>query len=74
MHIERVTLPGVGTSMRFPTQAGPSVGVILYLDGRRELVVYSVEDPDTVHTTLRLTEQEAHELSAILFPHHVVEA
>lgn len=74
MRIERVPLPGVGTSVRFRTEAGPSVGVILHHDGHRELVVYSVEDPDTVHTTLRLTELEAHELSAILFPHHVVEA
>lgn len=70
MRIERVPLPGVGTRVRFPTQAGQWVGVIQHTDGHRELLVYTTDDSDTVHTTVRLTEPEAHELSEILFPHH----
>jgi len=70
MRLERVTLPGVGHSVRFATGAGAWVGVIRHHDGHRELVVYAVDDPDTVRTALRLTEQEAHELAEVLFPHH----
>jgi Putative regulatory, ligand-binding protein related to C-terminal domains of K+ channels len=70
MRIERVPLPGVGTRARFATQAGRWIGVILHADGQRELLVYSVHDSDTVQTTVRLTEQEAHELAEILFSHH----
>jgi TrkA domain protein len=74
MELERVTLPGVGTSVRFPTGAGPLVGVVRHFDGHRELVVYAVDDPDTVRTALRLTEREAHELAEILYPHqHMTE-
>ena len=70
MRIERVPLPGVGTTVRFATEAGPAVGVVLHHDGHRELVVYSAEDPDTVRTSVRLTKQEAHELAEVLYPHH----
>jgi TrkA domain protein len=73
MQLERVSLPGVGTSVRFPTRAGPWIGVLRHLDGQRELVVYAVDDPDTVRVALRLTEQEAHELAEILYPHHGAE-
>lgn len=74
MHLERTTLPGVGTMVRFPSAAGPWVGVIHHHDGHRELVVYAVDDPDTVQNSLRLTEIEAHELAEILYPHHSDEA
>jgi TrkA domain protein len=70
MRIERVPLPGIGTRVRFATASGTWVGVIQHTDGHRELLVYSADDSDTVHTSVRLTEQEAHELSEILFPHH----
>lgn len=70
MHLERVPLPGVGDTVRFPSAAGPWIGVIRHHDGHRELVVYAVNDRDTVQFTLRLSEQEAHELAEILYSHH----
>jgi hypothetical protein len=70
MRLERLTLPGVGTRFRFPTNAGKWVGVIRHLDGRRELVVYAVDDPDTVRVSVSLTPREAHELAESLAPHH----
>lgn len=70
MRLERVALPGVGTMIRFPVKTGMWVGVIQHTDGHRELVVYTADDPDTAHLSLRLTEQEAHELSEVLYSHH----
>jgi TrkA domain protein len=70
MRIERVPLPGIGTRIRFATATGRWVGVIQHADGHRELLLYAPNDSDTVQTSVRLTEQEAHELSEILFPHH----
>jgi TrkA domain protein len=70
MRFERVTLPGIGTNIRFVTATGVWVGVILHNDGQRELLIYSANDPDRVQVSLRLTEQEAHELSEILYSHH----
>jgi K+/H+ antiporter YhaU regulatory subunit KhtT len=70
MRIERVPLPGIGTRLRFATTSGTWVGVIQHTDGHRELLVYAASDSDTVQTSVRLTEQEAHELSEILYSHH----
>jgi len=62
MRIERVPLPGIGTRLRFATTSGTWVGVIQH--------TYAASDSDTVQTSVRLTEQEAHELSEILYSHH----
>lgn len=70
MRVERVNLPGIGTHVRFPLQSGRWVGVVQHPDGHRELLVYAKDDPDTVHTAVRLAQQEAHELAEMLFSHH----
>ena len=73
MRLERVLLPGVGTRLRFATRAGLWIGVIRHLNGNRDLVVYRADDPDTVQTAIRLTEQESHELAEVLYPHSAEE-
>lgn len=73
MRLERVSLPGIGTQVRFATRSGLWIGVIRHLNGHRDLVIYRVDDPDTVQTTIRLTEQESHELAEVLYPHHSAE-
>lgn len=70
MDAQRTDLPGIGTNFRFQTEAGKWVGVIRHVDGRRELVVYAKDDPDTVRASLTLTAQEAHELGYILAARH----
>lgn len=66
MHLERTELPGVGTTLRFATAAGKWIGVIHHFDGRRELVVYALGDPDTVRASVPLTPDEAHKLADLL--------
>jgi TrkA domain protein len=70
MHLERTTLPGVGDAVRFRSEAGAWLGVIQHHGGHRELVIYALDDADTVQTSVRLTEDEAHELAEILYSHH----
>lgn len=70
MDAERTDLPGIGTNYRFQTEAGTWVGVIRHVDGHRELVVYAMDDPDTVRVSLMLTAQEAHDLGYILAARH----
>jgi TrkA domain protein len=69
MHLERIPLRGVGTNLRFATHAGRWIGVVRHHDGRRELVFYALDDPDTVRTALTLTRHEAHELADALGTH-----
>ena len=66
MHLERTELPGIGTALRFHTAVGKWIGVIHRFDGKRELVVYVLGDPDTVRASVPLTPDEAHELADLL--------
>ena len=74
MHLERLALPGIGTRFRIHTGQGTWVGVIRHTDGRRELLIYAPQDPDTVRVAVTLTPEEAHELAEILSPHHELAA
>lgn len=64
--IRETVLPGVGYCHDFPTRAGPRVGVVTRTTGRRELIVYSQEDPDAVEHHVDLDPEEARVLGELL--------
>ena len=64
--IRETVLPGVGYCHDFPTRAGPRVGVVTRTSGRRELIVYSQEDPDAVEHHVDLDPEEARVLGELL--------
>nr|WP_052478301.1 cation:proton antiporter regulatory subunit [Kibdelosporangium sp. MJ126-NF4]CEL17506.1 Potassium channel TrkA, possible KefG analog required for KefB activity [Kibdelosporangium sp. MJ126-NF4]CTQ91267.1 Potassium channel TrkA, possible KefG analog required for KefB activity [Kibdelosporangium sp. MJ126-NF4] len=66
MDVERTTLPGIGLRHTFTSERGRQVAVISHRSGRRDLVVYGRNDPDTPTETLSLTREEANGLADLL--------
>jgi K+:H+ antiporter subunit KhtT len=71
--VERTALPGIGLQHVFTTGRGRRVGVISHRDGRRDLLVYDKEDPDTCVLTVALTVAEANALAELLGTARIVE-
>ncbi|MEX2625065.1 MAG: cation:proton antiporter regulatory subunit [Acidimicrobiia bacterium] len=71
--IQKTTLPGFGVRYDFVTAEGSRVGVVHHRTGWRELFVSAPDDPDSVATTVTLTEEEAHNLVDVLGGSQVVE-
>jgi TrkA domain protein len=59
-------LPGVGVRYEFTTAADDRLGVVVRRDGRRELVLYDVDDPDSCRESVWLTEPESAALVELL--------
>ncbi len=70
--IRETKIPGVGTCRDFATGTGQRVGVVRRASGRRELVVYSRRDPDTVEWQIDLAAGESATLSELLDDQSVV--
>lgn len=66
MEIFETPLPGLGVRYEFTTEAGDRVGVVVLRDGRRELVRYDPEDPDTCTGMLELAPGESSALVELL--------
>jgi TrkA domain protein len=66
VNVEVTPLPGIGTRQDFVSRAGRRLGVITYRDGRSELIVSSVDDPDTCTASIPLTSDEANTLASLL--------
>ena len=64
--IDETRLPGVGMRHDFITHDGARVGVISHRSGRKELLFYDREDPDSCSETLWLDEDEGHALADML--------
>lgn len=73
MNVEVTPLPGIGVRQDFQTRAGRRVGVITYRDGRSELLVYRLDDPDACSASIPLTGEEAGTLASLLGAPHLVE-
>jgi TrkA domain protein len=73
MQIEETTLPGVGLRHDFTTKAGRQLGVVTHRTGRRDLLLYDREDPDTCQEVVQLTDEEADALAELLGGSRVVE-
>lgn len=73
MDLTRTGLPGIGLQHVFTTERGRQVGVISHHTGRRDLVIYDKEDPDTCVVTVALNADEANTLAELLGTGRVVE-
>jgi len=66
--VERTKLPGVGDRRDFVTQAGERIGVVTHRDGRRELLVYRREDPDSCYVVAELSDDDVRHLVELFDP------
>jgi TrkA domain protein len=73
MDVERTSLPGIGLRHVFTTERGRQLGVVSHRTGRRDLVIYDKEDPDTCVVSVALTGDEANALAELLGTDRVVE-
>lgn len=73
MDVERTSLPGIGLRHVFTTERGRQLGVVSHRTGRRDLVIYDKEDPDTCVVSVALNGEEANALAELLDTDRVVE-
>ena len=64
--IDETVLPGVGIRYDFTTANGVRLAVLHRRTGRRELLVYDPDDPDTCRDLVRLEEDESRTLAELL--------
>ncbi len=73
MDVERTALPGIGLRHEFRTEKGQLAAVVSHVSGRRDLVIYRPDDPDTVLATLCLNTDEANGVAELLGTARIVE-
>jgi len=73
MDVERTELPGIGTSHVVTTARGRRIGIISHRNGRRDLVIYDKEDPDTSVVAVALSAGEANTIAEFLGTARIVE-
>jgi TrkA domain protein len=73
MDVERVNLPGIGTQHVITTARERRLGVVSHHTGRRDLVVYDKDDPDSAVVSVALTIEEANALAELLGTARIVE-
>jgi TrkA domain protein len=73
MDVERVNLPGIGLQHVLTTARGRRIGLVSHHTGRRDLVVYDKDDPDSAVLSIALTNEEANTLAELLGTARVVE-
>jgi TrkA domain protein len=73
VEVERTALPGIGLRHEFFTEKGQHAAVISHVSGRRDIVIYRLNDPDTVLATLSLSPDEANGLAELLGTARIVE-
>ena len=66
VRVEQTPLPGIGVRHDLITSSGRTVGVVSHRNGRRDLVLYDVDDPDSCLASIPLTDDEAEALADLL--------
>ncbi|MET0422442.1 MAG: cation:proton antiporter regulatory subunit [Actinoplanes sp.] len=66
VRVEQTPLPGIGVRHDLVTSSGRTVGVVSHRNGRRDLVLYDVDDPDSCLASIPLTDDEAEALADVL--------
>ncbi len=66
VRVEQTPLPGIGVRHDLVTSSGRTVGVVSHRNGRRDLVLYDVDDPDSCLAAIPLTDDEAEALADVL--------
>jgi TrkA domain protein len=64
--VDRTPLPGIGLQHTFATRKGRRVGVVSHHSGRRDLVIYRRDDPDSASELVVLCPEEASGLAELL--------
>ncbi|MGA9277389.1 cation:proton antiporter regulatory subunit [Ilumatobacter sp.] len=64
--VRETRLPGVGVKHDFTTDDGRDVGVLVHRDGRRDIVVYDRDDPDTCSMQVMMNAADARTLAELL--------
>ena len=72
--VTEIRLPGVGVRHEYATSDGERVGVVSHRSGRREIVVYDRDDPDTCRFILHLSPEDTRTLAELLGAPHLSEA
>ena len=72
--VRETKLPGVGVKLEFTTDEGRIVGVLVHRNGRRELLIYDDDDPESCSENLELTPADTRTLSELLGGSTVTEA
>jgi TrkA domain protein len=73
IEVEEVALPGIGLRHDFMTRHGRRVGVVSHRTGKRELLVYGTDDPDSCSEVVRLDTDESDTLAELLGAPRIVE-
>jgi TrkA domain protein len=71
--VEETKLPGLGVRYEFETGRGSRLGIVHHRTGRRELLVYDREDPDTCRDVIALDEDDSRTLAELLGASRVAE-
>ena len=72
--VRETNLPGIGVKHDFTTEDNREVGVLVHRDGRRDIVVYAADDPDTCSAQINLSASDTRTLSELLGASRVTEA
>jgi K+:H+ antiporter subunit KhtT len=73
MEVFETPLPGIGVRHEFTTKSGERVGVVTRRDGRRDLLLYDREDPDSCREIVELAPDEAATMVELLGGSRVTE-
>ncbi|HEX5586372.1 MAG TPA: TrkA C-terminal domain-containing protein [Acidimicrobiia bacterium] len=71
--VAETQLPGMGVRYDFTTEAGEHVGVLVHRTGRRDVFLYSADDPDECRATITLRPDDARTLAELLGATRVAE-
>ena len=66
VRIEEVPLPGIGVRYDVLTASGRRVSVVSHRDGKRDLALYDLDDPDASRDLIPMTDEEASALAELL--------
>lgn len=72
--VRETNLPGIGVKHDFTTDEGREVGVLVHRDGRRDIVVYDADDPDSCSAQMNFSAADTRTLSELLGASRVTEA
>jgi TrkA domain protein len=72
-YVDETRLPGLGIRYDFQTARGSRLGVVHHRTGRRELLIYDQEDPDTCRDVIALDEDDSRTLAELLGASRVAE-
>lgn len=73
MDVSETLLPGVGIRYEFLTSAGTRVGLVARRDGRFDVIVYDLHDPDIGNAVMTLTPAEADTVAELLGGRRIAE-